>query len=404
MEEDNPYWRRNLVVCALGAFSTIVGMTLVLPILPLYLGHLGVRGTAAVTTWSGVAYAATFVTAGITAPIWGYLGDRYGRKLMMIRASLGMAIAMLLMGFAQNAWQLVLFRLLTGLLGGYASGANILVAAQTPKRRTAWALGIVSSAVMAGNIVGPLVGGVLGNYVGYRSAFFVTAGLIFIAFIGTVIFLREPAPVQAPSSLEKQRQRESLGWRAVPNKRVVAMMLSLSALLMFALVSVEPIISVHVEHLLGSHRHVALYGAIVFSVTAVGTVISSPMLGALADRIGHVRVLTASLACVALLFVVQGLVSALWLFIVVRFFAGIALGGITPSVIAMIRGLIPQSVVGIVLGYNVSAQYVGQVCGPLVAGWVAGLWGTASVFFVTAAVVVLGLVGAALIGRRLPQD
>lgn len=398
-EEENAHWQRNLVVCALGAFSTIVGMTLIMPILPLYLGQLGVHGTANVTTWSGIAYAATFVTAGITAPLWGYLGDRYGRKLMLIRASLGMAIAMALIGVAQNVWQLVFFRLLTGLLGGYSSGATILVAAQTPKNRTAWALGVVSSAVMAGNIVGPLFGGVFGNYVGFRSAFFVTSGLIFLAFLGTLLFLHEPKS----SGTSSKPQRETLGWSAVPNKRVVVMLLSLSVFLMFALVSVEPIISVHVQHLLGTHQHVALYGSIVFSVTALGTVLSAPKLGAIADRVGHLRVLIGSLACVAILFVVQGLVQNLWLFIGVRFLAGMALGAITPSVIAMIRSLIPHSVVGVVLGYNVSAQYVGQVCGPIVAGWVAGLWGTSSVFFVTAAVTVLCLAGAKLIGKHLPE-
>lgn len=103
--DDNDYWRRNLVVCVFGSFTTIVAVTLLLPFLPLYVEQLGVTGHAAISEWSGVAYGAAFFTAALTAPLWEQLGDRYGRKLMLIRASLGMAVAMTLLGMAQSVWQ-----------------------------------------------------------------------------------------------------------------------------------------------------------------------------------------------------------------------------------------------------------------------------------------------------------
>ncbi|WP_297831369.1 MFS transporter, partial [Pseudomonas sp.] len=163
------HWQRNLAVCVFGSFTTIIAMTLLLPFLPLYVEHLGVSDPAAVVQWSGVAFGATFLSAAFTAPLWGRLGDRYGRKLMLIRASLGMAIAMSLIGLAENVWQLVLLRLLAGLLGGYASGATILVATQTPKARSGWALGMLSSGIMAGSLVGPLIGGLLPPLIGIRN-------------------------------------------------------------------------------------------------------------------------------------------------------------------------------------------------------------------------------------------
>src|SRR5450631_3096037 len=92
------HWRRNLWVCVFGSFTTIVAMTLLLPFLPLYVEQLGVSDHAAIVQWSGVAYGATFLTAAMFAPLWGRLGDQYGRKLMLIRASLGMAVAMSLIG------------------------------------------------------------------------------------------------------------------------------------------------------------------------------------------------------------------------------------------------------------------------------------------------------------------
>src|SRR5579863_7140598 len=96
--EEFTHWRRNLIVCVFGSFTTIVAMTLMLPFLPLYVEQLGVKDHASIVQWSGVAYGATFFTAALVAPLWGWLADLYGRKLMLIRASLGMAVAMSLIG------------------------------------------------------------------------------------------------------------------------------------------------------------------------------------------------------------------------------------------------------------------------------------------------------------------
>src|ERR1700740_1947203 len=159
-------WRRNLVVVLFGSFTTIVAMTLLLPFLPIYVEQLGVTDHAAIVQWSGIAYGAAFFSAALTAPLWGRLADRYGRKLMLIRASLGMAIAMSLIGMAHNVWELVGLRLLAGLLGGYTSGSMILIAAQTPKTRSGWALGVLSSGILAGNVAGPLIGGALPPLIG----------------------------------------------------------------------------------------------------------------------------------------------------------------------------------------------------------------------------------------------
>src|SRR5215475_1076081 len=184
-------WRRNLVICVFGSFTTIVAMTLLLPFLPLYVEQLGVSDHAAIVQWSGIAYGAAFFTAALTAPLWGQLGDRYGRKLMLIRASLGMAVAMSLIGMAHSVWELVGLRLLAGLLGGYSSGSAILVASQTPKSRSGWALGVLASGVMAGNLVGPLVGGLLPPLIGIRATFLFAGAVIFVTFLGTTFLIRE---------------------------------------------------------------------------------------------------------------------------------------------------------------------------------------------------------------------
>ena len=212
-------WKRNLAVCVLGSFTTIVAMTLLLPFLPLYVHQLGVQQPAAIARWSGMAYGATFFSAALTAPLWGKLADRYGHKLMLLRASLGMAIAMALTGMATTPCQLVLLRLLAGLLGGYASGSTIMVASQTPKAHTGWALGILSSGIMAGNVAGPLLGGFLPPLIGIRQTFWLLGGIIFIAFLATALLLKEQ-PRARSSAAHSAAVASAREWRILRPQNV----------------------------------------------------------------------------------------------------------------------------------------------------------------------------------------
>src|ERR1700761_2974574 len=111
-ERNAPYWRRNLAICVFGSFTTLVSLSMLLPFLPLYVAQLGVKSPADVVQWSGVAFGATFFGTAITAPIWGRLADRYGRKPMLVRAALGMAVVMSLIGVAHSVTELVALRLI----------------------------------------------------------------------------------------------------------------------------------------------------------------------------------------------------------------------------------------------------------------------------------------------------
>src|SRR6202012_5461581 len=392
-------WRRNLVICVFGSFTTIVAMTLLLPFLPLYVEQLGVTDHAAIAEWSGIAYGATFFSAALTAPLWGYLADRYGRKLMLIRASLGMAIAMSLIGMAHNVYELVALRLLAGLLGGYASGSTLLVAAQTPKARSGWALGVLSSGIMAGNLVGPLIGGVLPPLIGIRSTFLLAGATIFVTFLGTTFLIREE---KRPRKTGSGKSRG--GWSLISDKRPIIAMLATGMLLMLANMSIEPIITVYVAQLVEPSR-VTFVAGLVMSAAALGSILSSSQLGKLADRLGHWNVITASLAASGLLLIPQAFITEGWQLILLRFLMGLALGGLLPCIASVIRHSVPEVIAGGVLGYSISAQYGGQVIGPLVGGFVGGHVGMRAVFLGTSLLMFGGAVGNFIsAGRRKNPD
>ncbi len=354
------YWKQNLAVCLIGSFTTLVAMSLLLPFLPLYVEELGVEDHAAIVQWSGIAYGATFLSAALVAPLWGRLGDRYGRKLMLIRASLGMAIAMSLIGMVENIWQLVGLRLFVGIAGGYSSGSMILVATQTPKEKTGWALGALSAGIMAGNLAGPLLGGALPPIIGIRATFWLAGGVIFLTFLATTFLIREE---RVPPKRAKGEKTESI-WSAIPDKRPVIAMLFTGMLLMFANMSIEPIITVYVMQLMQDQASVTFVSGLVMAAAALGSILSASRLGRLADRIGHSRIIIGALGVAALLLIPQAFVKEAWQLIGLRFLMGLALGGLLPCISAVIRHNVPDRVAGGVLGYSVSSQYVGQVAGP----------------------------------------
>lgn len=381
----NKFWQRNLVVCFVGSFSTVFAMTLMLPFLPVYVEELGVKGHAAIVQWSGVAFSATFITAGMIAPLWGRLGDKFGRKPMLVRASLGMAITVSLMGVVTNIWQLVGLRFLVGLAGGYSSGATILIAVQAPKARAAWALGIVASGVMAGNLAGPLAGGWLPGLIGIRSTFFCASGLIFLSFIMTSLLIHEDAPKQT-----HVMSAIKINWSQLPGRSVVICMLTTGLLLMLANMSIEPIITVYVRTLVTETSQVTKVAGYVMAAAALGSIISASWLGKLADRIGHLLVITFSLIIAGILLVPQAFVTSSWQLIVLRFLMGVALGGLLPCIAAVIRHNVPEKMVGTVLGYSVAAQFTGQFIGPLLGGLIGGHIGMRAVFLITSCILLIG--------------
>ncbi len=394
--EESPHWRRNLYVCLFGSFTNIVAMTLLLPFLPLYVEHLGVQGQAAIVQWSGIAYGISFLGAGIMAPIWGKFADLYGRKLILMRASLAMAISMSLIGLAENIWELVALRLAAGVLGGFASGAVVLVATQTPKNRSAWALGVLSTGTMAGSLLGPLLGGALPGLIGLRETFFLAGGVIFIAFLATCLLIREDA---RPAAAER-KQRKRGAWGMIPDRRPVVAMLITVMLLMVASMSIEPIITVYVQTLVGDPSRVVLISGMVMAATAFGSVLAAPRVGRLADRVGTWQVIIVCLLVTGALLIPQAFATNVWQLLALRFLMGMSLAGLLPSISATIRHNVPDGAAGTILGYATSAQYAGQVVGPLVGGFVGGHFGMRAVFIATSLLLFCGAAYTWTVARR----
>lgn len=183
-------WERNLLFLALSQFIAMMGMNACVPFLPLYIRELGVVGESAQRFWSGLVFAGPYFLSIIFVPIWGNLGDRYGKKLMIIRAIFGLALAMFLMGFAKNVWQLFLLRVFQGASSGFIAANLGFAVANTPEDKKGSAVGFLQSSQSAGALTGPLLGGFISDIFGFREVFFVVAALCLVSAILIIFFCK----------------------------------------------------------------------------------------------------------------------------------------------------------------------------------------------------------------------
>ncbi|WP_144139482.1 MFS transporter [Paraburkholderia sp. BCC1884] len=382
-ERNETYWRRNLAVCVIGSFTTLLSLSMLLPFLPLYVRQLGVESQSAVIQWSGVAFGATFLGTAATAPLWGRLADRYGRKPMLIRAAIGMAVVMSLIGLAHNVYELVGLRLIAGLVGGYASASTVMVGTQAPRERAGWALGILSTGALAGNLVGPLVGGLLPGWIGIRGTFFAGGAMIAVAALLTIFIVKEDFH---PATDARGR---GINTATTPARRtdyvVVATILVTAMMVLLANMSIEPIITVYIGSLNVQPDHLARIAGVVMACSALGSVLTAARLGALADRIGSWNVIVGCLVLTGLVMVPQAFVTEWWQLAGLRVLMGMTLAGLLPAIAKLARQSVDESRTGQMLGYLQSAQFGGQVIGPVIGGQIGVYFGLHSVFFVTGA-------------------
>lgn len=381
-------WKRNLIVCWFGMFVTNIGMSQIAPVLPLYIKQLGIQNTASIEQFSGIAFGVTFIISAIFSPIWGQAADKFGRKPMLLRASLGMSIVIFCMAFAQNVYQLIGLRILQGVITGYSTACTTLIAVQTEKKYAGWALGTLSTASIAGSLLGPMIGGYIEENLGLNEVFFITGGLLMIAFITTILFVKE----DFKSSKKKKVLSAKEVWSEIPEKGLIFTMFITAFVLSLALYSIEPIITVYVGTLSSNTNHVALFSGMAFSASGLASILAAPRLGKLSDKVGPQKVILTALVVAGIIFIPQAFVRNAWQLMFLRFLLGLATAGLAPSINSLVKKITPDALAGRVFGFSMSAQYLGVFGGSILGGQLSALFGIRCIFFVTSSLLLLNAI------------
>lgn len=355
-------WRRNLYVLWVAEVLTILGFTMCYPFLPFYLEDLGAESVRSQALWAGAMVASSAICMAITAPFWGMVADRYGRKPMVVRAMLCGAASTGLMALVVAPWQLLILFILDGALSGTVAAAMTLVASTTPRDKLGYALGLLQTAIFAGMSLGPLVGGVLADAIGYRPIFGIGFVLLLVA-AGLVITQTREAFVRAPKVVTATGEGGT---------RLAVILLGggmlAAAGVMFALRAttgaVMPVLPLYIEDLSAGSSRIATLTGLTLGISGLGSALASVVIGRMADRRGHRLVLTASAGAMALLFVPMAFVGSTWQLLICYTLVGIASGGIIPSAHAIVADLTPVERRGVVFGISSAVGSFGGFVGP----------------------------------------
>ncbi|MBB6450175.1 MFS family permease [Geomicrobium halophilum] len=378
--------KRNLVIMWFANLLVAGSMTMVLPFLSLYIESFGQYSPQEVQRWAGFVFGISFLVAFLVSPLWGRIGDRFGRKKILIGTGFGIAFSVLLMGYVESVAALFALRAFMGLATGFIPASMALISAQNDKQTAGQTLGTLQTGTVSGGLLGPLFGGLIADTVGMELTFILTATVLSLATLLVIFGVKEVI------FEEKDEEQRSYHWKEVIRHIVTHPMLIM--VMVVALVvqlvnfSVQPLLALYVGNLT-SAENLAFLAGMAFSVTGLGNLLATRKWGQIGDRIGHEKIMLLLLVLSGLFFIPQAFVGELWQLVLLRFLFGIQVGGLIPCTTAYIRQVCPVSMQGEVLGYNQSFRFLGNVIGPVSGGMIASSLGIPAVFIISGLLLVI---------------
>ena len=385
MEEGSSYWQRNMKVAWLGNFLAGASFTLVMPFISVFVEELGVAA-GQVEYYAGLAVSANAFAAAVMAPIWGSLADRYGRKPMMVRAAFAMIFTMGGMAFVPNVFWLIVLRVLNGIFTGYIPNATALIASQVPKDKTGYALGTLSTGAVAGNLIGPTLGGILAEMVGVHNVFLLVGLLYALVVLLTVFYIRE----DFVSVNKKDAMSIRQVFEQVKDRQMLVGLFVTSMIIIAAAQAVVPILTLYVRHL-GQTDNLLFVAGFIISLPGMASLVTSGYLGKLGDKIGNHRLLLMALTYSLLINVLCVFAQNPFQLGLLRFLYGFGTGALLPSVNSLLTKLTPKEGISRIFSYNQIFNNLGSVVGPMMGSAVAVQLGYDWVFYLSSGLVLFNL-------------
>ena len=375
-------WRRNLYIIFAVEFFVLMSYSFPSPFLPMLIQTMGKFTDREAAFWTGIASAIMGVTLFITAPVWGIIADRWGRKPMVIRAMFGITAVSVAMAVVPNVYWLVILRAITGLFGGSMAAASALVASTTPREKIPFAMGILMMAIFGGSAFGPLVGGVMADLMGYRVIFYVVGAVYFMGGVIVLFFVREnfvPVPKEQIATFSKL-------WKLMKSPQILPLLIVLCVLAIGPSL-LSPIIPLFVQQL--SAKDAAGAAGLAMGLMGVVTAISSIIAGRMGNRIDLKKMLIWGCLFTGVLYLPPVFATTVFWFILLMALSGVFNGGIMVPFNSLIALSVSQTEQGMAYGLQQSANSLGGAIGPLLGGVLASTVGLKSVFPASAALFII---------------
>jgi len=380
-------WEKNLYAAWIAQLIAIIGFSFAFPFIPFYIQELGVTNIGQVAIWTGLLTAVPALTMAVFSPIWGSLADRYGRKLMVERAMFGGAIVIACMGLATNVYQLLALRIVQGALTGTIPASIALISTTTPRERMGFSLGLMQTAVFSGSSIGPLLGGVVADFFGYRCSFYVTGSLLFIAGLLVLFLVEERFQSLSEDEISRGGFWKNL-WMSFSSRQLLAMIAVLFCI-KFARTIVYPIFPLFVQFLAKSNFRIASITGIMLASAGITSAFSSAIIGRVSDKTGYKNILIISTLGAGMFYFSQTFAGSISQLLMLQIALGFFFGGIIPTANAIIGLSVSEEHRGKVYGITASASSLGNATGPIAGGIIASTLNLRAIFIFTGAVLII---------------
>ncbi len=405
---DRPGWRKTAFVINLSQFITFIGFAAAVPFAPFFIQEeLGILDDAKVKLYTSLFAAATPITMAILAPVWGALGDRIGRRPMLIRANVGVGFTLLAMGFVTNIWQLLALRLLQGVFSGTQVAAQTLATSEAPPNRSGTILGTLSAVLFAGTLTGSALGGVFAELVNCRYVFKLAGLLSLVASVLVIFFVREQygSAAAANRGMVRAVPRRALRWR----RSAIIVFTTFPLLLALLIVALarsmdKPMLPLLVHSILGTLTGAKSTTSFLMSIGAVAGLLAGIAGGWMADRVNPLKLAIPAAILSALMIFPLSFIHGILLLYPAYFFFNLFSSVLEPALQNWLIQDTPERLRGTLIGWTATARAIGWSAAPLLSGLFAIHTGLPSVYIATAACFLLLCPLALWAGTKLEPE
>jgi len=386
-----PYWRANLRVLPAANVLCGLGFFLSWPFVPLMVRGLGVHEN--LETWVGYMLLAFYLVSFAVNPIWGSIADHYGRKVMVLRAMVGMGSAMLWVPFASTPIMFASLFMLIGLFNGYTPAGVALLVANTPPTRIGRAVSLAQTGGMVGQALGPAIGAVLATTVDRQHwLFWISSGFMLSGGLLVALFVREVKQL-APGPWRPRWLGSLRDLLAVPRIGLLYVLAFLFSVMWNGSITN---ISLFVLDLLGERRvdpgaEAFWIGAAAMAL-AFSMLVALPIWGRVLDRIGPGRVLAFTAAATVVTHLPLLVLETPLQLVIARAAFGLTAAGMPTAIFALLRLHAPPGMDARAISYASAFQFFAMGMAPFTAGLVGPALGLRAYFALTILLMLGGLV------------
>ena len=351
------HWRQYLGCIAASQFLSMTAFSAAYTFMPFYFKQIGVRDDR--LSW----YVALFASVGnigfaVAAPVWGSLADRYGRKLMLLRANFAAAMLMPVLGLITDPDLLVCHRFFLGALTGTVTAAQTLILGTTPAERRTFALGVHASSIFSGTMVGQFSGGLV-SWLGFQQTFLLSG--VMLAAAGLLALpVREERSAADPAPKKTERKFGIFGFGKV------WYLFALFVAMTIARDMDGPFVPIMVDRIMQDHDLALRWSGYIFGCCSAVAIVMGSVTGWIADRTKVLTVLLIATFLTGALRLPQIFAASVGALLVERCLMSAAACGIEPLLQSWLAAVTPEKEHGRIFGFAGLFKGIGWTIGPLV--------------------------------------